>query len=287
MKIISLLILFSVFSGNLFAQTSSDRNRDLEILGKYLQTTPRCTADSNMVNAARFFLSTPYVAQTLETLDKEELIINFREMDCLTLVENCLALSRTLQYPNPDMDCFERELKLIRYRNGILDDYLSRLHYTSDWIFDNVKKGVVEDITYALGGQKFKPDVSFMSENPSKYKQLQDNPEAVEEIAAIEREINKRGSYYYLPKQNIIANQSLIKNGDIICFTTSIPGLDISHLGMAFRHKAQLTFIHASSTEKKVIINPESLIDYCTKIKSNTGIIVLRPLSYNFENRNE
>ena len=287
LKIFSILTLFIALSGNLPAQVSSDWNRDLEILGKFLQSTPRSTVDSNMVYTARFFLNTPYVAYTLDTLDREDLTINFREMDCVTFVENCLALARTLQYPNPDMDCFERELRLIRYRDGVLNDYPSRLHYTSDWIFDNVKKGIVEDITYALGGQKFKPNVSFMSENYLKYKHLKDDPEAVEEIEAIENEINKRGSYYFLPKQEIRTHQSLIKNGDIICFTTSVPGLDISHLGMAYRHKGQLTFIHASSTAKKVIINPESLIDYCSKIKSNTGIILLRSRSYNPENRNE
>jgi len=286
-KILPILLIFILFSGSLSAQVSSDWNRDLEILGKFLQSTPRSAVDSSMVHAALFFLNTPYVANTLDTLDTEDLIINFREMDCMTFVETCLALSRMLQYSNPDMDSFERELRLIRYRNGVLNDYVSRLHYTSDWIFDNVKKGVVEDITYALGGQKFKPNVSFMSENYMKYKHLKDNPEAVKEIETIESEINKRGSYYFLPKQRIEAHQSSIKSGDIICFTTSVPGLDISHFGIAYRFKGQLTFIHASSTAKKVIINPESLVDYCNKINSNTGIIVLHPLSYNPGNVNE
>jgi hypothetical protein len=280
-KILILLIFFSVLQGNISAQVSSDWNRDLEIMGKFLQSTPRSTVDSNMINTARFFLNTPYVANTLDTFDTEELVINFREMDCLIFVENCLALSRMLRYPNPDMDCFERELRLIRYRDGVLNGYISRLHYTSDWICDNVKKSVVEDVSHTLGGQKYKPDVSFMSENPQKYKQLKDNPEAVKEIEEIEREINLRGNYYFIPKQEIEVHQSLIKSGDIICFTTSIPGLDISHVGIACRHKGQLTFIHASLTAKKVIINPESLSDYCNKIKSNTGIIVLHPSPYN------
>ena len=289
LKIIPILTFFIPFSENLSAQVSSDWNRDLEILGKFLQSTPRSTVDSNMVQAALFFLNTPYVANTLDmdTLDEEDLTVNFREMDCMTFVENCLALSRMLRYPNPDMDYFERELRLIRYRNGALNNYTSRLHYTSDWIFDNVKKSIIEDITYALGGQKFKPNVFFMSENYMKYKHLKNNPEAVKEIEAIEHEINKRGSYYFLPKQEIEAHQSLIKSGDIICFTTSIPGLDISHFGIAYRYKGQLTFIHASSTAKKVVINPEPLVDYCNKINSNTGIIVLHPLSYNPENVNE
>jgi hypothetical protein len=280
---VRILAFFVAFSGNLFAQISSDWDRDLEILEKFMQSTPRSTVDSNMVHTALFFLNTPYVSHTLDTLDAEDLIVNFRETDCLTFVENCLALSRTLRYPNPDMDCFGRELKLIRYRNGVLDGYISRLHYISDWIFDNIKKGVIEDITHALGGQKFKLDVFYMSENPRKYKHLKDNPEVVKEIEAIEREINKRGSYHRIPKQEIGKYQSRIKNGDIICFTTSISGLDISHVGIAYRYKGRLTFIHASSATGKVIINPESLVAYCNKIKSNTGIIILHPSLYNPE----
>ncbi|MDR2690805.1 MAG: DUF1460 domain-containing protein [Dysgonamonadaceae bacterium] len=273
-----ILTFFLLFPENLTAQISSDWNLDLEILEKFLQSAPRSTVDSNVVHTALFFLNTPYAAHTLDMLDTEDLIINFREMDCLTFVENCLALSRTLRYPNPDMNRFVQELRLIRYRDGVINTCTSRLHYTSDWIFDNVKKGVAEDITHALGGKKFKPSVSFMSENYMKYKHLKNNPQAVKETETIEREINRRGNYYFISKRDIGTHQTLIKSGDIVCFTTSIAGLDISHLGIAYRHKGQLTFIHASSTAGKVIINPESLADYCNKIKSYTGVIVLHPL---------
>lgn len=276
-----ILTLFLLFSENLTAQISFDWNQDLEILGKFLQLTPRSTVDSNVVHTALFFLNIPYAAHTLDMLDTEDLTINFREMDCLTFVENCLALSRMLRHSNPDIDCFEQELRLIRYRNGLINTCTSRLHYTSDWIFDNVKKGVVEDISLALGGKKFKPDVFFMSENYPKYKHLKNNPKAVKEIETTEQEINRRGNYYFIPKQDVGACQALIKSGDIVCFTTSIAGLDISHVGIAYRHTGQLTFIHASSVAGKVIINPESLADYCNKIKSNTGIIVLHPSPYN------
>jgi hypothetical protein len=93
---------------------------------------------------------------------------------------------------------------------------------------------------------------------------------------AKEQEINARSNYYFIPRQEIARRLPLIKNGDILCFTTSIPGLDIAHLGIAYWHKGQLTFIHASTSGKKVIVNPESLTDYCMTVKSYTGIMVLR-----------
>jgi hypothetical protein len=278
--IVPILTLALICSANLLARVSSDR--DLEIFEEFLRSTPRSTVENNIVHTALFFLNTPYVAHTLDTSDIEALTVNFRETDCLIFVENCLALSRTLHRPHPDIDCFERELQLIRYRDGIINGYASRLHYTSDWIFDNVKKGVVEDITHALGGKKFKPDVFFMSKNYLKYKRLKNNPETVKAIETTEREINRRECYYFIPKQEINARQAQIKTGDIVCFTSTVAGLDIAHLGIAYRDKGRLTFIHASSTAGKVIVNPESLVDYCNKIKSVTGVIVLHPCDFSF-----
>jgi cell wall-associated NlpC family hydrolase len=117
-----------------------------------------------------------------------------------------------------------------------------------------------------------------MSENYEKYPYLADNPDAVQQIAVIEKAINARTIYYYIPKKEIAQQQSLIKNGDIVCFTTSISGLDVSHVGIAYWNRNRLTFIHASTSAKKVIINPESLVDYCNASRTCTGIMVLRPV---------
>jgi len=270
-----LLFLFSFLGSYAFAQTNTDQ----AFAEAFFKSAVKSSIDNEIVRAALVFLETPYVGGTLEESEEEELIVNLHEVDCMTLVEYCIALSRTSQLPSPDWESFERELRQIRYRNGVINGYISRLHYTTDWIYDNVGKGIIEDVTYALGGRKFKADVHYMSENYDKYIHLADDYEAVQQIALIEQAINARSNYYYIPKKEITQHQSLIKNGDIICFTTSISGLDISHLSIAYWYKQQLTFIHASSSAKKVIINPESLIDYCNSIRSCTGIMVLRPVN--------
>jgi cell wall-associated NlpC family hydrolase len=235
-------------------------------------------SNERMISAALFLLGTPYVAQTLEVNDDEDLVINLYALDCTTFVENCLALSRAAQYPHTDYDSFVRQLKYIRYRNGIIQGYTSRLHYMTDWITDNASKGTIEDITKVLGGKQFCPQVRFMSSHPDLYPKLMENPNDIKIMDSIEKTINHRTTYYYIPKNEIREKQSLIKNGDIICFTTGLSGLDISHTGIAYRDNDKLTFIHASGKYKKVIVNPESLVDYCNEIKNNTGIMVLRPV---------
>jgi cell wall-associated NlpC family hydrolase len=278
-KPFSIFLFILLYPGNIFSQENSGEVQDALILEKFFRTVSKNTLDSSMIHAALFFLNTPYVANTLEINEEEKLVVNLREMDCTTFVENCFALARALQDPHPDLPLFKRELQQIRYRNGIIGEYTSRLHYMSDWIYDNAEKGILENITYALGGRRLSLNVNFMSVNYKKYPRLADDPEEVQRIEALEKAISTRKNYYYIPKQEIAEHQSLIKNGDIICFTTAIPGLDISHLGIAYWRQGRLTFIHASTSAKKVIINPESLTDYCRTIKNNTGIIVLRPMS--------
>lgn len=228
-----------------------------------------------MVQTARFFLNAPYVAATLEK-EPEGLVINLREMDCMTLVENVVALTRTMQSAAPSFDEFCKNLQTIRYRNGEIHDYTDRLHYTTDWIFENQRKGIVKDVTQEIGGISLPVNVSFMSTHPDSYKPLKDHPERVARIAAKEKEINAR-PYYYIPESEIDRLAEGIKEGDIVCFVTTIKGLDISHVGVVCRVGDKLTFIHASTTQKKVIVNEAPLQEYVESIKRNSGIMIVRP----------
>ncbi|MDR1719900.1 MAG: DUF1460 domain-containing protein [Dysgonamonadaceae bacterium] len=255
-----------------------DEKRVTDFFLKEKIDAPVLSTSERMIRAALYLLDTPYVGATLEinANTEEQLVINLRELDCSTFMENCLALSRVAGMQDPDFELFRRELRFIRYRHGIIAGYASRLHYTSDWLNDNIRKNVIDDVTKALGGKHFPVNVDYMSTHPEKYPALRNNPEQVNIIREVETAINARNSYYYIPTPEIVEKQALIKSGDIVCFTTSIPGLDISHVGIAYRLKNQLTFIHASLKAKKVIINPDSLSDYCLQNGAG-GIIVLRP----------
>ena len=100
-----------------------------------------------------------------------------------------------------------------------LMNYTSRLHYFSDWIFNNQQKGIIKDMSKEIGGKKIKFNVDFMSKNPKYYKQLKNNPEFIPVIEEQEKEINSR-DYYYIPENDIEKVEDKIQTGDLIALTT-------------------------------------------------------------------
>lgn len=261
-----------------FISCAQGTQSDKGIFESYLnsvQTVDKLCSDILMDETAKFFLGVPYVGKTLE-YEPERLIVNLREMDCMTFVENVLALAEASASGTPSWQTYLEKLQQIRYRDGKIEDYTSRLHYTSDWIYENEKKGLIADITKEIGGVPLAMDVSFVSTHPESYMQLQSHPEYIAVMAKKEKEINSR-QYYYIPKEEIDKQEAQIRTGDIVCFVTSIKGLDISHVGIIHKEGDKMTFIHASSGKKRVIINEESLQDYVLGIKKSKGIMVLRP----------
>ena len=253
---------------------------DREIFEKYLVHIEKLESfqESDLIiETARFFLGKPYVAQTLE-MEPEGLVVNFRELDCTTFVETVLALSRTVvRYENPTFDDFCRQLQNIRYRRGTINDYTDRIHYFSDWIYENGTRGHVRDVTKEIGGEPYKVKVNYMSSHPDSYKQLKSNVKYVEATKKKESEISTRDLYAFIPEAKIKSCEERMRDGDILCFVTNIEGLDISHVGFVCRDKGEVKFIHASSLEKKVVVDKLSIRGYVEKSKSFTGVMIVRP----------
>ena len=131
-----------------------------------------------VVEIGKSFIGTDYAAHTLEVNDEEKLVVNLSELDCNTFVENVLAISLCIKQNKTSFDDFQHKLKLIRYRNGMIDQYPSRLHYFTDWIFNNEEKGIVKNITKEIG-EKLEINLNFMSSHPEYYKHLKENPEFI------------------------------------------------------------------------------------------------------------
>ena len=245
---------------------------------------PASAQPSGLLSSARQFLGTPYVGGTLEVNDKEALVVNQEEVDCSTLVEYSLAHSICAQLGDTSSSAFRHHLQQIRYRQGIISGYTSRLHYATDWIYNGEQAGYFRNITKEIGGTRLPLQLHYMSSHPQHYRHLDGNPREIAAIRAIEDSINAR-THYYIAKENIPAVSAKIQDGDIIFFVTSIAGLDVSHMGIACRKGKTLTFVHASTRAKQVIVNPESLVAYCMNNKRTKGIIVCRPREISILNK--
>ena len=221
------------------------------------------------------FLGTPYVAHTLENGTEEKLIINTRELDCTTFAENVLALVRTVKSGSPGFERFTAELSYIRYRDGVRNGYLSRLHYFSEWISDNCEKGILLNAGREIANLVYPNRVDFMSRHPDSYQVLKEHPELVGQLKVLESDFSKADAWY-IPKERLPEFDGKINNGDIIAITTSIDGLDVTHVGIAIKKEGQLHLLHASSREMKVVVTTETLFEYLGKSKSVSGIMVAR-----------
>ncbi|WP_320017692.1 N-acetylmuramoyl-L-alanine amidase-like domain-containing protein [Labilibaculum manganireducens] len=253
---------------------------DQEIFNSIWEIAGSMSIDSlplndRVVEVAKMFMQTDYVGGTLDGNEKEQMVVNFRELDCTTYLENVVALSKVLSNDSLTTDDFLKELENLRYRNGKLTDYASRLHYFSDWIYENEKKGIVKNITCEIGGEKYNKTINFMSTHVDSYPALKVDVSLVEEIRKTENEINKR-ELFFIPENNIQNLENKIQNGDLIAITTKIEGLDISHVGIAIHVNNRLHLMHASSKAKKVVISDIPLAEMLMQSKYQSGIIVAR-----------
>lgn len=222
------------------------------------------------------FLESPYKSKTLEVPGKERLVVNLREFDCVTFVEATLALSRCIALKRKTVGEFNSQLQLIRYRDGKINGYPSRLHYFSDWIDDNEKKGTARNITRDLGGLSYEKPINYISTHRQSYKQLKNN-EHLQAVKGTETELSLR-NHYYVPKGKIQEVRHLIQDGDIIGITTSIEGLDIIHTGMACHYQGYLRFLHAPLSSGSIQITKRTIVDHLAQFEKQTGIMVARPV---------
>lgn len=281
-KIFSALLLSLIISNIVYNQPIYTQ-KDVEVCNSKFQLAVDQKLSSKPINEViaaigKSFIGTDYVANTLEVGDKETLVINLTGLDCYIFLETSLVFARSIKSGKTTFEDYQTELEKIRYRNGELKDYPSRLHYFADWIYDMNKRGIGKDITKEIGGVPYKKKIDFMSTHSDSYKQLKNNPKFISQIEKTENEISAR-DYFYIPQNKIAMVESKIQSGDIIGITSNVEGLDIAHTGIAMRmDDGRIHFMHAPIVGMKVQITEKPLADYIKGNKKQTGIMVLRPL---------
>lgn len=256
-------------------------------LEQRLDTLPLGSA---MAEMGRSFVGAAYVPGTLEVEGPERLVINFRGLDCVTFVENTWALSsfvrviggalgldavRTLADRALTEQRYESLLRSVRYRDGHIDGYPSRLHYFTDWVGDNAKRGLVRDISRELGGTLDTEPIDFMTAHVDAYRQLAD-PSFVVLLKQTEQRLTD-GGRYFVPQDRIEEVAERIQDGDIIAATSTVRGLDVAHTGLALWVDGTLHMLHAPLVGEEVQISALSLADRIRRIGGQDGIIVARP----------
>ena len=205
------------------------------------------------------------------------LTVNLDEMDCTTFVETVSAMVLTIKERRNSWQDFLYNLEQLRYRQGRINGYASRLHYISDWIVDNTHRGNLRDITDRLPGAKYQvKTIDYMSRHRDSYPAMKDDA-TFEGIK--NSEVGYRSHRYpYIRRSALMTKKApfWIKEGDIIAFTTKIEGLDVTHIGIVMLKDGVPHLLHASSKLGKVVLDPTPLSEYLRKNNSITGARFIR-----------
>ena len=224
-------------------------------------------------------LGTPYVAHTLEG-DEELLTINIDELDCTTFVETLYALARTTMNGRYSWLDYAANLENVRYRNGEMGDYSSRLHYISEWILNNSARGNLKEVTPDLPHANYLiKTIDFMTNHKDSYRSLKDDSAMVEKIKGYEMALrNHRMPYLKKSWLGDKAVKAALRDGDFVGLVTKIEGLDISHLGIIHKDdKGEIYLLDASMSGGKVMLESKNLRDHLSGSKSTClGIRVFR-----------
>ena len=230
-------------------------------------------------------LGTRYKHFTLEIDNRIEApSVNFTGMDCWTFFETSLAFARMLNEPDENWtpEMLLRYIETDRYRSGVCTgEYLSRLHYLEDWLYDNDRRGLVEDLTSRLGGLSVPHSAREMTQGWRHYRYLAANRSLLGPLAEMENRVSSR-PLYEIPKNRVGRIESKLQSGDIIGIVSRDPGglYSTSHVGLALRtNDGTLHFMHASSPGNygKVVIDSRPS-QYLYRYRGDSGILVARPL---------
>jgi hypothetical protein len=230
-------------------------------------------------------VGTRYKHFTLEIDNRIEApSVNFTGMDCWTFFEISLGFARMLEEPESTWspETILHYIELDRYRGGACTgEYLSRLHYLEDWLYDNGRRGLVSDLTRDLGGVGVLHSAREMTIGWRHYRYLAANKSLLGPLGRMEADVSSR-PLYQIPKSRVAKIESKLQTGDIMGIVSRDRGglYSTSHVGLALRTSdGTLHFMHASSPSNygKVVVDAR-LSKYLARYKTDTGILVARPL---------
>lgn len=258
-------------------------NQLVEKLKPHAEKLRQTSIGERTAYIGRWLVGTPYKGYTLEIDDRVEAAsVNLTGLDCWTFFETALALARMVNEPveNWTPETLLKYIEKDRYWGGeCTGDYLSRLHYLEDWLNDNDKRGLVQDLTRSLGGVGVSNSATEMTNNWKSYRYMRNSASARAGISKLESGLRAK-PLVMIPKSKVAGIESQIQSGDVIgIISKDGSAYGTSHVGLALRKNGVLHFMHASAPRNygKVVIDSR-LSDYLARFKTHAGILVARPV---------
>lgn len=279
-----IILIFSILSFGLsahaapeviFRNEAADTSRINSIL---IDAAARDFASSGQCvdYIARRFVGTPYAEATLEH-QPETLVVNLDSLDCTTFVETVLALAYTVGERRTSWRDFVYNLRKLRYRNGEVDGYASRLHYISDWIVDNIHRGNITDATRLFPKVSYiVRTLDFMSSNRDKYPALADD-NVFKRIRNVE--IGYRSHRFPYVKTADLGYRETVgamRPGDAVALVSSLKNLDVAHMGFIVFVDGVPHLLHASSAEGRVVISDRDVQSLLRRNRRFQGLRFIR-----------
>lgn len=230
------------------------RNK-LQALLALRATLPHADKTREIELLSHAFLRTPYVADKLigSATAPEELVIDFRGLDCFTYLDYVQALRTATT-----LETFTENVIQTRYINGSLD-FLHRKHFFTDWA--NTKQVIADDITAQLSNNA----VTVVKQLNRKA----DGGVYLPSLPSVERSLT------YIPSEFVDQRViSQLQTGDYIGIYTKLLGLDVTHTGFFIMTPQGAVLRNASSRQENMKVVDSPLANY---IANTPGIIVLRP----------
>lgn len=214
----------------------------------------------------------PYLINSLETNQVESLVVIEDGFDCVTFVEYTAATClKTTIWPTLPFDSI---LTKLRYRNGRIDGYGSRIHYFSEWLLQAEKMGLGSNISKSLSGKSRSKEINFMSRNANYYPLMADKMVS-DMIINTEKQLSSV-SFDYIPSHKILDMMYRLKTGDLVAFTSRKNGLDIHHVGWIILINDQPHILHASQSGKVVEVSNKNIYNFVKSSLQTDGIMVFR-----------
>jgi hypothetical protein len=184
--------------------------------------------------AAELLVGSPYLSNPLigGPAEPERLILGLDAFDCVTFVETVLALARSGSEAK-----FRLELRRTRYRAGCVG-WRTRLHYFSEWLQANQRRGAVRLRTAGPGARIIQARLAILEGLP---------PRSVR--------------FPVVPRRSLPLAAARLGAVSIVAFASLRSGLDYFHTGLVVRDFPDqpvpaLTLIHAARSAGRVVREP-------------------------------